>query len=74
MQPDPQIYIPRPRQVSRYLPHQSVRECRRRLRQIAEGRLKGSETFIPMGTRLAAVGLVGFAEAPPNNKPLVSLT
>lgn len=57
MEIKPDLYIPRPRSESKYLPHQSKREARRRLRQIAAGTLKGPETFISVGVRYAAIGL-----------------
>lgn len=44
----------RMRRLSRYEPHQSLRERERRLRQIAFGQLDGPEGFLPSATREAA--------------------
>ena len=42
---------------SKYTPHQGASECRRRLRQIEEGKLRGPEEFISTEVRYRAAGL-----------------
>ncbi len=52
---DSSIIMMKKVKASKYLPHQSTREMRRRMKQIAAGTLQGSE--VTMGARLHAIGL-----------------
>ncbi len=52
----PDLYVPRPVAVSKYNPHQGSAERKRRIKQIANGSLRGS--YITLAARYVAAGLV----------------
>lgn len=53
--PDSSIILMKATKESRYLPHQSSRECKRRMRQIAAGTLK--DASVTISARYQAAGL-----------------